>query len=76
MDKLRKFLRAMPPIERTAFADRCGTTIGYLRKAVSVQSKMGVELCIAIERESRGVIVCEDLRPDVDWQFLRGSKAA
>ncbi len=29
------------------------------------------ERCIVIERASKGVIRCEDLRPDVEWGVLR-----
>ena len=28
-------------------------------------------LCIKVDRESGGVVRCEDLRPDVDWAYLR-----
>jgi len=31
--------------------------------------------CPAIERETAGLVTCEELRPDVDWQFLRGTAA-
>lgn len=30
--------------------------------------------CPAIERETKHAVVCEDLRPDVDWAVLRGTK--
>ena len=71
MDKLLAYINNLPPEARDDFAKRAGTTVGYLRKAVSVGSKMGVELCIAIQRESHGAVTVEDLRPDVDWGFLR-----
>lgn len=29
------------------------------------------EYCPAIERATKGVVRCEDLRPDVDWSVLR-----
>ena len=34
--------------------------------------------CPAIERATNGLVRCEDLRPDVDWAYIRGteSKAA
>jgi DNA-binding transcriptional regulator YdaS (Cro superfamily) len=31
------------------------------------------ELCPVVERLTSGVVRCEDLRPDVDWAYLRGS---
>jgi DNA-binding transcriptional regulator YdaS (Cro superfamily) len=74
MDKLIQFLNGVPPSEQAAFANRCGTTVGYLRKAVSKRQKLGDGLCINIERESGGKVLCEELRPDIDWAYLRGSQ--
>lgn len=75
MDKLIQFLNRMPPPDQAVFAKRCGTTVGYLRKAVSKRQKLGDGLCINIERESGRAVLCEDLRPDCDWAFLRGTPA-
>lgn len=69
--EFREYLKAMPASERASFATRCGTTIGYLNKALSIGQKLGESLCINIERESNGVILCESLRDDVDWAYLR-----
>lgn len=69
------YLATLPAAEREGFARRCGTSVGYLRKACSVGQRLGESLCIALERESGRVIRCEDLRPDVDWAYLRGTAA-
>lgn len=62
-------------VERAAiFAKACGTTVGYLRKAISAGQSIGEKYVIAIERESGGLVTCERLRPDVDWAYLRGTK--
>lgn len=77
MDKLRAYLNALSVAEQIEFAVRCGTTIGYLRKALAVKgARIGESLCIAIDRESGGAVPCEVLRPDVDWAYLRGTAAA
>lgn len=73
MEKLREYLNEMPLADQEAFAGRCETSVGYLRKAISARQLLGPNLAIAIERESRGKVNCEDLRPDVDWQFLRNT---
>jgi DNA-binding transcriptional regulator YdaS (Cro superfamily) len=73
MDKLKAYLNGLSPPEQADFARRSGTTIGYLRKAISTGQKIGEGICIGIERESGRAVVCEDLRADVDWAFLRGS---
>ena len=73
MDKLLAFLNAMSPDDRARFARSCGTSINYLRKAISTKQKIGEGLCILIERESRRAVCCEDIRADVDWAYLRGT---
>ena len=73
MDKLLKFLNSLSRDDRAAFVASCGTSEGYLRKAISVKQRFGTALCIALERESRGAISCEDLIPDADWAFIRAS---
>lgn len=34
------------------------------------------ERCPAIERATAGAVRCEDLRPDVDWAYLRATNCA
>lgn len=75
MDTLRTYLNGLSVDDQAAFANRCGSTVGYLRKALSVKSQLGINLCIEIERESGGAVRCEDLRPDIDWGYLRTSRA-
>lgn len=74
MQKLLDYLNGLEPAERDAFAMRCETTMGYLRKAISVGQKIGAEICIRIERESDGAVQCEHIRPDVDWLAIRNRK--
>lgn len=64
MNNLRTYLNSMSPPEQEAFAARCGTTIGYLRKALSVSQLLGETLALAIERESAGAVPLASLRPD------------
>lgn len=71
MKKLTQFLNGLSKGDRLAFCNACKTTEGYLRKAVSLGQLLGADLCILIDRESHGKVKCEDLRGDVDWQYLR-----
>ena len=71
MESLRTYLNSLTPTEQAAFAFRCGTTLGYLRKALSIRQQLGADLCIEIERESARRVRVEALRPDVDWAYLR-----
>lgn len=73
MHPLLAYLNGLPVEERGQFAARCETSVGYLRKAVSTGQLLGEGLCINIERESGGVVRCEQLRPKVDWAYLRGT---
>lgn len=76
MEKLRKFLNGLPVDEQYDFARRCGTTIKYLRKVLNSKKEinLGENICIKIERESGRAILVEDMRPDVDWEYIRGTK--
>jgi hypothetical protein len=66
MEPLRQHLNSLPPSEQTAFADRCGTTIGYLRKALSTGAVLRPELMVAIEAESGRRVRRWAMRP-TDW---------
>lgn len=70
MKDLIDYLNSLPREQQEAFAAKCKTSVGYLRKAASVGQRLGERLCVALERESGGTIRCESLRPDVDWAYL------
>lgn len=76
MDDLREYLNSLKPADQHRYAKRCGTTVGYLRKAVSVKQRISEGLCIELERESGGKVRCERLRDDVDWAYLRRRSVA
>lgn len=73
---LREFWLSMPIPERTAFAQRCGSSFAHVRNVAYGQKSCAEKLAINIDRESRGQVRCEQLRPDVDWAYLRNSGAA
>lgn len=73
MEKLRLYLNSLSADEQASFCFRCKTSLGYLRKAISVGQQLGESIAINIERESLGDVRCEDLRPDVDWACIRGT---
>jgi DNA-binding transcriptional regulator YdaS (Cro superfamily) len=57
------------------FAQRCGTTVGQMKQVAGGYRRAGESLAINIERESGGAVRCEDLRPDVDWAYIRSTRA-
>ncbi|WP_193090535.1 YdaS family helix-turn-helix protein [Advenella sp. FME57] len=74
MNTFKHFWLSMPVPQRRVFASACGTSYAYLNNFAHGQKKrIGENLCINIERESGGKVVCEQLRPDVDWAVLRRS---
>lgn len=73
METLRTYLNTLGRIAQEDFARACGTSIGYLRKVCSTGQRIGADLCIEIERESGMRVRVEDLRPDVDWAYLRAT---
>ena len=76
METLLAYLNSLSAEDRKDFCNRCGTSEGYLRKAVSIGQSLGESICINIDRESSGAVTVEMLRPDVDWAHIRNSKEA
>lgn len=69
MQTLRTYLRTLSRSDQEVFAKRAGTTIGYLRKAISTRQVIGEKTCARLEAESGGSVTRCDLRPD-DWQVI------
>lgn len=65
MDTLRSYLATMPPAEQADYAKRAGTTIGYLRKAMSKGQRFDGGLVRQLHMESGGVVSLTELRPDI-----------
>jgi len=66
---LRTYLNSLSTEEQAAFAARVGTSVGYLRKAISIGSSFSPELAVAIERESGLKVTRKDLFPS-RWQLI------
>lgn len=65
MNTLRNYLATLTPADQAAYAERCGTTIGYLRKALSVRPRLDGALARRLDEESGGEVSRSDLRPDI-----------
>lgn len=65
MDILRKYLATLTPAQQAAYAKSAGTTIGYLRKALSAKQRFGGVLARRLDEESRGAVCRYELRPDI-----------
>lgn len=53
-----------------------GVTQGAVHQWASGLTRVAVERCIEIERATARAVTCEDLRPDVDWGFIRATATA
>lgn len=69
MDKLLAYLNSLSKDNQAAFAEQCGTSVGYLRKAISKGQLLGAALCVAIEKASSGAVTRKDLHPE-DWTHI------
>lgn len=65
METLRAYLATLAPNDQSAYAKRCGTTIGYLRKALSTKPRLDGALVRRLDELSQGKVSRYDLRPDV-----------
>lgn len=71
---LHEFLKPLESDALSAFALACHTTPGQLKQVAYGNRRPSASLAINIERESRGQVTCEQLRPDIDWAYVRGTK--
>jgi hypothetical protein len=76
MKTLRAYLKTLTPDEQAAFAKRCGTSIGYLRKALSTGPKLDGALVRKLSEASAGAVVKSDLRSDIWDAEPKRKKAA
>lgn len=74
---LRDYWQSLKPESaRQAFAEQCGSTLGYFKLLASGHAKCGPDLAIRIEAASDGMVRVESLRPDVPWHVVRGKPDA
>lgn len=69
MEELRLYLNSLSLDEQRSFAAACGTSIGYLRKALSRNHELGAALCVLIEKSSNGDVTRKQLHPG-DWESI------
>ena len=69
MQELVQYINTLSKDEQTVFAQRCGTTVGYIRKAASTGQSMNAKTCVLIERESGGKVTRLHMCPN-DWRDI------
>jgi DNA-binding transcriptional regulator YdaS (Cro superfamily) len=70
----RTYYKTLKGPARDEFARRTGTTKNNLNMIAYGGRQVGEALAIVIERESAQAVTVEELRPDVDWQYIRNSR--
>lgn len=72
---LKDYLQSLTLKQREIFAQGVGTTAAHLRNISYGYRPCGESLAIKIEQNTDRQVTCEELRPDVDWAYLRGTAA-
>lgn len=73
---LHAYIKGLDKSALDGLAKRCDTTAGQLKQVAYGNRRASGGLAVSIERETQGKVTCEQLRPDIDWAYLRGSKKA
>lgn len=73
---LHTYIKGLDKDGLVDLAARCDTTPGQLKQIAYGNRRANGGLAVSIERETKGQVTCEQLRPDIDWAYLRGSQAA
>lgn len=68
---LDQYLREFESV--AGFAKKLGVPSPLVSQWKTGQRRTPADRCPAIERATNGAVRCEDLRPDVDWAYLRGT---
>ena len=58
-----------------ALAELLGVTKGAVGQWKLEGRRVPAEHCPSIERQTGGKVLCEHLRPDVDWAVVRGKSS-
>lgn len=68
---LLTYIKDLDKAQVECLAKRCATTVGQLKQIAYGHRRASVGLTICLERETNAAIKCEQLRPDIDWNYLR-----
>ena len=67
--KFKSYFFALTPMERKAFAEKVGTSVGHLNNFCYGSTNLAPAICVAIEKESLKAVTRQELRPD-DWFLI------
>lgn len=58
---------------QASVARNLGVSPPTINQWVSGIRPIPAERCLEIEKLTGGAVICEELRPDIDWAYLRGT---
>ncbi|CAI8809034.1 hypothetical protein D3C77_595470 [compost metagenome] len=70
---LLDYIKGLDFAQLEALAESCKTSAGQLKQVAYGNRRASAGLAIAIDRVTSGGVTCEELRPDIDWPYLRRS---
>ena len=70
--QLREYM-SLDAVRPTKLALKLGVAPAYLYQMATGIRSVSAARAIEIEKATEGAVSCEDLRPDVDWGYLRGT---
>lgn len=73
---LLEYIKKLDRVQLEEFAAICETSVGQLKQVAYEHRRANAALAIAIDRNTKGEVPCEALRPDIDWKYLRGNQSA
>lgn len=80
IEPLREYMRAWGlgvegDLAREEFAQRIGTSVQYLHQLGLGYRQASLELALAIDKHSHGLVPAVRIRPDIDWAHVRSLAA-
>lgn len=73
---LLEYTKPLSREELEEFAARCKTSVGQIKQVAYGHRRASAALAIDIDRETKGAVSCDQLRPDIDWAYLRSRPSA
>ncbi|AMO78043.1 transcriptional regulator [Pseudomonas citronellolis] len=73
---LLEYMKPLSREELEEFAARCKTSAGQIKQIAYGHRRASAALAIDIDRETKGIVSCDQLRPDIDWAYLRNRRSS
>lgn len=69
--QLAEYLCTLTTEERRELADSLGISGSQLSQYANGHRRISADLAIEIERLTFGAVLCEEMRPQTNWRYLR-----